>query len=244
MAPTVLSLSRWPMTSADIRTISLYSDARTYFQGPPCSVRPHRVCAVRRRCRDSGREETGGCGKECAYCPLLLHFVFLTTGLQLPEYFNQLSRIVSLMEDAKIKSEAHINALHHGMVSSLTHRGICGTVNWRRIALWLMLDGEPEVGYTPIFLFRFIIISVSWPFFICVFLPRFFCGSSFQLTHNSVFWADIFFCIQPSSWPTIVLSSNFFHRKSLARRTHTRHSKIEYKFKSEVTGSADRDVRV
>ena len=72
MVPIVLSLSRSPMTSADIRTISLYLDVRTYFQGPSCSICLHRICTVRRGCRDSGREETGGCGKECAYCPLLL----------------------------------------------------------------------------------------------------------------------------------------------------------------------------
>ena len=117
MAPIVLSLSRSPMTSADIRTISLYLDVCTYFQGPPCSMRLRRVYTG----RDSGREETG---KGCAYCPLLLHFVFLTTGLQLPEHFNQPSPIVSLMENAKIKSEGHIRALRRGKVSSLTHRGI------------------------------------------------------------------------------------------------------------------------
>ena len=209
------------MTSADIRTISLYSDMRTYFQGPPVSVRLHRASTVRRGCRDSGREGTGGCGKECVYCPLLLHCVFLTTELQLPEYFNQPSRIDRLMENAKIKSEADIRAVRHAMVSSLTRRGICGRVNWRRIALWLMLDGESEVGYTPIFifLFRFIINSVSWPFIICVFLPPFLCGSSFQLTHNSVFWAILFSVSNPLPAPIIALSLAFFRRTSLARRT-------------------------
>ena len=123
------------------------------------------VCTARRGCRDSGREETGGCGKECVYCPLLLHFVFLTTGLQLPEYFNQPSWIDRLMENAKIKSEAHIRALRRSMVSSLTHRGICRReVDWKWIALWLMLDGKREVGCTPTFLFLFIIISVLCPF--------------------------------------------------------------------------------
>ena len=168
------------------------------------------VCTARRGCRDSGREETGGCGKECVYCPLLLHFVFLTTGLQLPEYFNQPSRIDRLMENAKIKLEAHIRALRRSMVSSLAHRGICRReVDRKWIALWLMLDGKREVGYTPISLFLFIIISVSYPLSpkalfiswnwctrancaprllsICVFLPCFLCGTSFQPTHNSFF---------------------------------------------------------
>ena len=152
------------MTSADILTISLYSDVRTYFHRPPYSVGLHRVCTVRRGCRNNGREETGGCGKKCMYCPLLPHFFLLTTGLHLPECFNQPSRIVNPMGNAKIKSEAHIRAIRRGMVSSLTHRGICGReVGWRWIALWLMLDGKREVGYTPIFLFLFIIISVSCP---------------------------------------------------------------------------------
>ena len=112
------------------------------------------VCTTRRECRDSRCEETGGCGKKCVYCPLLLHFVFLTTGLQLPEYFNQLSWIDCLMENAKIKSEAHIRALRCSMVSSLTHRGICRReVDWKWIVLWLMLDGKWEVGCTPTFLF-------------------------------------------------------------------------------------------
>ena len=43
MAPIILSLSRSPTSSVDIRTISLYLDARTYFQGPPCSIRLHGV---------------------------------------------------------------------------------------------------------------------------------------------------------------------------------------------------------
>ena len=139
------------MTSADIRTISLYSDMRTYFQGLPCSVRLHRVCTAKRGCRDSGREETGGCGKECAHCPLLLQFLFLTDGLQLSEDYDQPSWIDRLMENAKIRLEVQIRALCRGMVSSLTCRGT--EADWRSIALGPMLDGELEVGYTLVSLF-------------------------------------------------------------------------------------------
>lgn len=113
--------------------MSLYSDARTHFQGPPRSVRLHRVCTA-----GSGaiaKEWDAGIagvtrlvvgGKECVHCPLLLYFLFLTVGLQPSGYYDQPSRIVSLMENAKRGSEAHIKALPRDMVSSLTRRGICG----------------------------------------------------------------------------------------------------------------------
>ena len=50
--------------------------------------------------------------------------------------------------------------------------------------------------------------------------------------------------VQPSSWAyysslTRLLSQNVVHSEN-----HIRHSKIEYKFNSAVTGSVDRDVRL
>ena len=234
MAPIVLLLSRSPMTSADIRTMSLYSDARTYFQGPPCSIRLRRISTVRRGCRDSGCEETGGCGKECAHCPLLLRFLFLTAGLQLSEYYDQPSWIDRLMENAKIRSEVQIRALRRSMVSSLTCRGT--GVDWRWIALWPMLDGEPGVGYTLVFLFllfvfhdplipkaQFILylgIDVRELIVLHILLSIWlFCRSSLQPTDNSVFRADLFSVSNPLPGPIIVHSFAFFHRTSLAWRT-------------------------
>ena len=63
MVPIVLSLSRSPMTSADIRTISLYLDVRTYFQGPPRSVRMAHIKALRRG-MFSSLMRRGICGRE------------------------------------------------------------------------------------------------------------------------------------------------------------------------------------
>ena len=56
---------------------------------------------------------------------------------------------------------AHKKAQRRSM--SLMHRGICGRkVGWRWIALWPMLDGEPEVGYTPVFLFFLFVFVILY----------------------------------------------------------------------------------
>ena len=57
MAPIV------PMTSADILTISLYLDVRTYFQGPPRSVHMAHIKALRRS-MVSSLMCRGICGRE------------------------------------------------------------------------------------------------------------------------------------------------------------------------------------
>ena len=52
-----------PMTSVDIRTISLYLDVRTYFQGPPRSVCMAHIKALRRGIVSSLMRR-GICGRE------------------------------------------------------------------------------------------------------------------------------------------------------------------------------------
>ena len=195
------------MTSADIRMISLYSDMCTYFQGLPFSVCLHRVCTAKGGCRDSGCEETGGWGKECVHCSLLLRFLFLTDGLQLSEYYNQPSWIDRLMENTKIRLEVQIRALCRGMVSSLMCQGT--EADWRLIVLGPMLDGEPEVGYTLVSLFLLFVFhdplspKAQFILYLGVDVHKLIvlhtllsiwllCRSCLQPTYNSVFWADLF----------------------------------------------------
>ena len=141
MAPIVLSLSWSPMASADIWAMSLYSDVRTYFQSPPCSVHLHRVCTV--------KGDAGVAGmKRLVVVEKNVHNVLYSSIL----FFLLLdSRILQSIEpngepDGERENKVESTHKNTNTVALWFQAWICGRkVDWKWIALWLMLDGEPEV---------------------------------------------------------------------------------------------------